>query len=198
MTTPKDVKRLRSLVGGLSHHGISSRTWPSTHVLRMNVRPRKNTTLEFTPWMKATVRSMLADLAKLLVMVYPNWNAVEDSTRPFLLHTDTSYDGLGSTLGQEQGDGTIRPMAVISEISTAIGRKAFLNSAYTTCAYSPDWNPWRLEATTPTASQDCLSPPRSKTAPPCGSRLIEEDEGGVFFVRVCERHLPASTHRALF
>ena len=47
-------------------------------------------------------------------LVYPNWNAVTDHSRPFLLYYDASVDGFGFTLEQEQDDHTIPPIVFIS------------------------------------------------------------------------------------
>ena len=47
-------------------------------------------------------------------MVYPDWDAVADNSRPFLLYCNASVDGFGATLEQGQKDGSIRPIVFIS------------------------------------------------------------------------------------
>ncbi|CAB1107221.1 unnamed protein product [Ectocarpus sp. CCAP 1310/34] len=68
----------------------------------------------FTPSMDQAVRVLLAELANPPVLVYPDWDAVSDGSRPFHLYCDASRDGFGGTLEQEQPDGSIRPIVFIS------------------------------------------------------------------------------------
>ena len=58
---------------------------------------------------------------------------VADNSRPFLLYCDTSVDGFGATLEQEQKDGSIRPVVFISRA---------------TLVYERHWTPLDLEAGT--------------------------------------------------
>lgn len=43
--------------------------------------------------------------------MFPDWDAVADRDRPFLVYCDASIIGLGGTLEQEEPDGSIRPVA---------------------------------------------------------------------------------------
>ena len=64
--------------------------------------------------MEAIVRELLAELSKPPILVFPDWDAVEDGSRPLLLCCcDASNDDLGATLEQKQSDGTVKPMAYI-------------------------------------------------------------------------------------
>ena len=54
--------------------------------------------------MEATVRQILHDLATPPVLVFPDWDAVADNSRPFRLYRDASRDGFGATHEQEQPD----------------------------------------------------------------------------------------------
>ena len=54
----------------------------------------------FTPIMETVVRQILHHLAKPPILVFPNWEAVADSSRPFRLYCDASHDGLGDNLEQ--------------------------------------------------------------------------------------------------
>ena len=85
----------------------------------------------FTPGMKRIVRELLAELAAPPILVFPDWDAVIDKSRPFRLHCDASTDGLGATLEQEQLDGSIRPIVYIS--------RATLDN-------EKNWTPMELEA----------------------------------------------------
>ena len=44
----------------------------------------------FTPTMEVTVRTLLEELSAPPVLVYPDWDAVADNPRPFLLFCDAS------------------------------------------------------------------------------------------------------------
>ena len=75
---------------------------------------KKGVAFDFTSTMKNTVRALLAELAAPPILVFPDWDAVIDTSRPFRLHCDASTAGLGATLEQEQPDGSIRPIVYIS------------------------------------------------------------------------------------
>ena len=113
MPMPKDVKQLRSLLGGLSYYrkflpNMAKRIRPLTTLLKKQVK------FFFTPSMEQAVRVLLSELANPPVLVYPDWDAVSDGSRPFHLYCDASRDGFGGTLEQEQPDGSIRPIVFIS------------------------------------------------------------------------------------
>ena len=81
--------------------------------------------------MEDTVRALLVELATPPILVFPDWGAVIDTSRPFRLHCDTSTAGLGATLEQEQPDGSISPIIYIS--------RATLDD-------EQNWTPMELEA----------------------------------------------------
>ena len=81
--------------------------------------------------MEEAVRALLAELAAPPILVFPDWDAVIDKSRPFRLHCDASTDGLGATLEQEQTDGSIHPVLYISRATLANER---------------NWSPMELEA----------------------------------------------------
>ena len=64
--------------------------------------------------MEDTVRALLAELAAPPILVFPDWDAVIDTSRPFRPHCDVSTAGFGATLEQEQPDGSIHPIIYIS------------------------------------------------------------------------------------
>ena len=68
----------------------------------------------FTSDMEAVTRSLLPKLSEPPVLVFPDWDAVTDSSRLFRLYCDASVDGFGATLKQEQPDGSVRPIVFIS------------------------------------------------------------------------------------
>ena len=81
--------------------------------------------------MEYTVCTLLAELAAPPILVFPDWDVVIDTSRPFRLHCDASTAGLGATLEQEQPDGSIRPIVYISRV---------------TLDNKQNWTPMELEA----------------------------------------------------
>ena len=105
MPMPTGIKQLRSLLGGLSYYrkflpDMARLIRPITALLK------KDAAFVFTSAMEDIVRALLAELAAPPTLVFPDWDAVIDTTRPFRLHCDASTAGLGATLEQEQPDGT--------------------------------------------------------------------------------------------
>ena len=131
MPMPSDIKQLRSLLGGLSYYrkflpNIARLIRPLTTLLK------KGAAFDFLSTMEDTVRALLAELAAPPILVFPDWDAVIDTTRLFRLHCDASTAGLGATLEQEQPDGSIlRPIVYIS--------RATLDN-------EQNWTPMELEA----------------------------------------------------
>ena len=104
MPMPRDIKQLRSLLGGLSYYrkflpNMAKRVRPITALLKNGV------TFSFTPPMEEAVRASLAELAAPPILVFPYWDAVINKSRPFRLYGDASTDDLRATLEQEQTDG---------------------------------------------------------------------------------------------
>ena len=130
MPMPTDIKQLWSLLGGLSYYrkflpNTARRIRPITALLK------KGVAFDFTSTMEDTVRALLAELAAPPILVFPDWDAVIDTSRPFRLHCDASTAGLGATLEQEQPNGSIRPIVYIS--------RATLDN-------EQNWTPMELEA----------------------------------------------------
>ena len=130
MPMPRNIKQLRSLLGGLSYYrkflpNMAKRVRPITALLK------KGATFSFTPPMEEAVRALLAELTTPPILVFPDWNAAFDKSRPFRLHCDASTDGLGATLEQEQTDGSVRPIVYISRATLANER---------------NWTPMELKA----------------------------------------------------
>ena len=92
---------------------------------------KKGAKLDFTPDMEDTVRSLLVELTAPPILVFPNWDAVTDKSRPFRLHCDASTAGFSATLEQEQPDGSVRPIVYISRA---------------TLTNKQNWTPLELEA----------------------------------------------------
>ena len=100
MTVPSDTKQLRSLLGDLSYYrkflpNMARLIRPITVLLK------KGAAFDFNSTMEDTVRALLAELAAPPILIFPDWDAVIDTTRPFRLHCDASTAGLGATLEQE-------------------------------------------------------------------------------------------------
>ena len=129
MPMPTGIKQLRSLLGGLSYY---RKFLPNMarHIRPITALLKKGAAFDFTSAMEDTVRTLLAELAAPPILVFPDWDAVIDTSRPFRLHCDASTAGLGATLEQEQPDGSIRPIIYIS--------RATLDN-------EQDWTPMELE-----------------------------------------------------
>ena len=113
MPMPTDIKQLRSLFGGLSYYrkfllNMVCRIRPITALLK------KGAAFDFTSTTEDTARALLAELATPPILIFPDWDAIVDTSRPFRLHCDASTAGLGATLEQEQPDGSVRPIVYIS------------------------------------------------------------------------------------
>ena len=130
MPMPRDIKQLRSLLGGL-HYYCQFLPDMAKRVRLIAALLKERGTFSFTPSMEVAVRALLAEVATLLILVFPNWNAVIDKSRPFRLHCDASTDGLGVMLEREQSDGSIRPIVYISRATLTNER---------------NWIPMELEA----------------------------------------------------
>ena len=113
MPMPTDIKQLRSLLGGLSYY---RKFLPNMahHIRPITALLKKGAAFDFTSAMEDTVCALLAELAAPPILVFPDWDAVIDTSRPFRLHCDASTAGLGATLEQEQPDGSIRPIVYSS------------------------------------------------------------------------------------
>ena len=130
MPMPTDIKQLRSLLGGLNYYrkflpNMACRIRPITALFK------KGAAFDFTSTMEDTVRDLLPELATPSILVFPDWDAVADTSRPFRLYYDASTAGLGATREQEQPDGSIRPIVYIS--------RATLDN-------EQNWTPMELEA----------------------------------------------------
>ena len=130
MPMPTDTKQLRSLLDGLIYY---RKFLPNMarHIRPITALLKKGVAFDFTSAMEDTVRALLAKLAAPPILVFPDWDAVIDTSRPFRLHCDASTAGPGATLGQEQPDGSIRPIVYIS--------RATLDN-------EQNWTPMGLEA----------------------------------------------------
>ncbi|CAB1120470.1 unnamed protein product [Ectocarpus sp. CCAP 1310/34] len=106
MPPPANVKQLRSLLGG-----------PLNALLKQGVQ------CKYTSSMVTTVKSLLHDVFLPSILVFPDWDAVEDNSRPLRLCSDACIDGFGATLEQEQQlDGTVRPIVYISRATVPAER----------------------------------------------------------------------------
>ena len=65
------------------------------------------------------------------ILVFPDWDAVADGSRPFHVYCDACIDGFGAALELEQPDGSVRPIAYVSRATLDSGRH---------------WTPMDLEA----------------------------------------------------
>ena len=56
---------------------------------------KKGVPFVFTSQMEAIVRDLLAKLAKSPILVFPDWGALEDGSRPLLLCYDAGANNVG-------------------------------------------------------------------------------------------------------
>ena len=66
--------------------------------------------------MEKLVREILAELATPPILVFPNWDAVADGSRPFHVYCDACIDGFGAALEQEQEDGFMKLSRISAEL----------------------------------------------------------------------------------
>ena len=60
------------------------------------------------------MRDVLAELVAPPVLVFSDWDTVEDGSRAFRAYCDASIDGFSATLEQEQPDDSVRPIPHVS------------------------------------------------------------------------------------
>ena len=69
---------------------------------------------ECMPAMEAIVCEILAEFDVPPILVFPDWDAVADGSRPFHVSCDACVDGFGAAHEEELPDGSVRPTAYIS------------------------------------------------------------------------------------
>ena len=110
---PQDLRQVRTYMVGVWYYRkflryLSKRIRPIISLLRKGVK------FEFTSAMEVIVREILAEFWTTPILVFPNWDAVADVSRPFHAYCSVGIDGFGAGLEQEQPDGSVRPIAYIS------------------------------------------------------------------------------------
>ncbi|CAB1114482.1 unnamed protein product [Ectocarpus sp. CCAP 1310/34] len=113
MPPPTNVKQLRSLLGGLSYYRKFLKNL-ATKVRPLNSLLKQGVPFKYTPGMVMVVKTLLSELARPPILVFPDWAAIEDNSRPFRLCSDACIDGFGASLEQEQLNGSVRPIVYIS------------------------------------------------------------------------------------
>ncbi|CAB1106763.1 unnamed protein product [Ectocarpus sp. CCAP 1310/34] len=113
MPPPTNVKQLRSLLGGLSYYRKLLKNF-ATKVRPLNSLLKQVVPFEYTPGMVKVVKTLLSELARPPILVFPDWAAIEDNSRPLGLCSDACIDGFGASLEQEQLDGSVGPIVYIS------------------------------------------------------------------------------------
>ena len=127
---PNNLKQVRELMGDVGYYrnflpDLSKRTRPLTALLRKGVK------YNFTPAMEVIVRQILAELAAPPILVFLDWDAVADGSRPFHVYCEACIDDFGAALEQGQPDGSVRPIAYTSRA---------------TLDFERHWTPLGLEA----------------------------------------------------
>ncbi|CAB1115342.1 unnamed protein product [Ectocarpus sp. CCAP 1310/34] len=113
MPPPTNVKQLRSLLGGLSYYRKFLKNL-ATKVRPLNSLLKQGVPFKYTPGMVKVVKTLLSELARPPILVFPDWAAIEDNSRPLRLCSDACIDGFGASLEQEQLHGSVRPIVYIS------------------------------------------------------------------------------------
>ena len=72
------------------------------HIRPVTALLKKGAAFEFASAVEDTVRTLLAELAAPPILVFPDWDAVIDTSPPLRLHCDASTAGLGAILDNEQ------------------------------------------------------------------------------------------------
>lgn len=107
MPIPFDIKQLRGFLPYMAR-----RIRPIT-TLVLNGATFKCTALE------DTVRPLLVELTTPPILVFLDWSAVTDRSRPFFVYYNVNIASFGATLEQEQCDGSIRSIVYISQATLA-------------------------------------------------------------------------------
>ena len=87
MPIQQDLKQVRTLLGGVGYYrkflrDLSRRIHPIASLLRKGVK------CEFTPATEVFARNILAEIAAPPILVFPDWDAVADGSRPFHVYRD--------------------------------------------------------------------------------------------------------------
>ena len=87
MPMPRDLKQARALMGNVGYYrkflrDLSKRIRPITSL------PRKGVKFEFTSAMEVIVLEFLAEFATPAILVFPDWDAAADDSRPFHVYGD--------------------------------------------------------------------------------------------------------------
>ena len=108
-------QQMRALMGGVNYYSNSLLDL-SKRLRPINALLHNGFMLAFTPAMEKLVREILAELTTPPVLVFPDWDAVADGSRPFHVFFDACIDGFGAALEQEQSDGPINPSRTSAEL----------------------------------------------------------------------------------
>ena len=97
MPMPRDLKQVCSLLGGVGYYrkslrDLSKRIRPITSLLGKGVK------FAFTIALEEIVRKIVAELAAPPILVFPDWDAVVDGSRPFNVYCGACIDGFGGAL----------------------------------------------------------------------------------------------------
>ena len=158
---PRNLKQVRIRMGGVRAsptflHGLFNRIRPIAAHLRKGVE------FEFTLTMEVAVRKILAELTTPPILVFPDWTAVVDGSRPVHVYCDAYFHGFGAALKQEQPDGSSR-LSPTSVGILSIPRGTGPRSIWKLAAFSGPSND--TEATFKARSLPCFRIKRRSRAP---------------------------------
>lgn len=116
MLMPRDVPQLQLLLGGLSYfRKFLPNLCKQPHAL--NQLLKQAVSCQFTDDMEIIVGGLVQELSEPPVLVFLDWDAVEEESHVFQPYCDASIGGLGATLDQEQTDRSIRRSLFLSRVT---------------------------------------------------------------------------------
>lgn len=105
--TPTDLRQLRSFLGLASYYRRFIPAFSKVAAPLFSLT-RKDATFKWDEWCQQSFDRLKDLLVSAPLLVFP------DFTRPFVLETDASGQGLGAVLGQQQDSGLVAPLAYAS------------------------------------------------------------------------------------
>src|SRR5262245_23089538 len=105
--TPKDLRGVRSFLGTLSYYRRFIREF-SQKAQPLHLLTKKKIPFQWGPRQEKAFQELKEAMTQAPIL------AISDLSKPFILHTDTSYQGLGAILGQKDEQGREHVIAYAS------------------------------------------------------------------------------------
>lgn len=101
---PTDISQLRSLLGRFCYYRKFLPESPKRPQLVTDLL-KQYVPYCFTPEMERTIQDILHKLREPHIIIYLDWHAAVDVSRPFKRYCDAGCNGFGATLELNQPDG---------------------------------------------------------------------------------------------